>query len=404
MNTSGAPAFIINTAGHFHWDPQSLIGRQGLRWGDQLIFMPFNGHQHCFVLNRTCYQIVSGARFSYDSKNAILTLPSVAAENFKFRLVLYGPSSFEQEERGRFVLVAEEGTFRINQTTSFGSFLERGDELWLGFNKICCALPVSSEGDFFLPHPLLAQDSFLQSDLPLIISGERGTGKRHLATLVHQRSGRRGPCLEIKTMDDLVAASKLHGTTLVVRMSLPKIWPKMKHLALPHGHHHPQARLIVIYDFPLAADDFFPPEILDFLSQGQRICLAPLRQRPTLLNAYCRHFAQHYHLTFTARLLDWYAHYDWPGNWRELENHLQLKRQSARGAKIDFDDLDAGLIPHSAQARNDFLMGRPWPLKYWAQQYLAQIFFAVGNKYRPTAQLLAVSENTVRRMLRNDAK
>jgi len=45
------------------WDEQGLVGRQGLRLGDQLIFLPFSGRRRHFALHRTFYKIVSGPSF-----------------------------------------------------------------------------------------------------------------------------------------------------------------------------------------------------------------------------------------------------------------------------------------------------------------------------------------------------
>ncbi len=421
---SSFPASLLNLAQHYHWDKESLLGRQGLRIGDRLTWLPFNGHQRSFTLNRTYYQIISGESFQYDSATAVLTLPSTAQETFRYQLRLINPASLassssswssswpssstaaEEAEPGRYVLLAEEMPFRLNQAFSFCSFLERGDEIMLGFNKLYCAFAASNE-DCGAPHPILGQHRFIQSDLPLVISGEPGTGKRRLAALVHQNSGRQGGYLEVNTPADLPRPSLVHDMTLVVRTALPPLWPLLQKLLSLSDRHPAVARLIVLYDYafhktPPVAEKW-DSEILTFLGRGQKVFLEPLRQHPAWIRAYCQNFGQKYHLFFTPRLLQWYERYTWPGNFQELENHLQLKRQSSPLAKIDFDELDAPLIAAATADREGPLMGRPWPLKFMEQQYLAQVFFASGNQRRKTAQLLGITENTVRRILKKMA-
>ena len=135
----------------------------------------------------------------------------------------------------------------------------------------------------------------------------------------------------------------------------------------------------------------------NFFAHGLTVELDPLREHPEWIRAYCLQFAEKHHVYFTRRLREWYLRYPWPGNWRELADHLLKKLENAKFAKLDFDELDEPLI--ASGPGTPPLDGRPWPLRQMQRQYMARVFYGVGNQYRKAAELLAVTENTLRRVL-----
>ena len=207
--------------------------------------------------------------------------------------------------------------------------------------------------------------SAAQTDEPLLIEGERGTGRERVARLVHELGPRRGqPFVRVDPdLDDEPPAldsdlARAFGGTLLVK-------------EIAHVGHGPQrkllralveceegkcaVRLIASTGVDLdraVSDQLFDSELYDKL-RAVRLVIPPLRKRPDDVKLLLEHFGVSEArelglepLKFSRRALQKLSGYSWPGNVGELRDVVRrlCVRASAHGA-VDMGDVEATLPP-----------------------------------------------------------
>ncbi|MDC0719278.1 sigma-54-dependent transcriptional regulator [Nannocystis bainbridge] len=221
------------------------------------------------------------------------------------------------------------------------------------------------------------------SPVSVLVTGERGTGKQHLARLIHQWSGRRGPfvSLQCSGFTDEACARELFGVReggAVLREGrLVEADGGTLFLAdvdeLPAGVQAALLRFLQDRTFcrvgdsePLQAD----VRVIAATSQelgaarGSKLRedlyyrlnvvslrMASLRERrddvPLLAMYFLRQFAAQAHrpvIGFSERALGVLLGCDWSGNIRQLENSVERAVVLARGAEIEPRDLPRELM------------------------------------------------------------
>lgn len=180
------------------------------------------------------------------------------------------------------------------------------------------------------------------TDLPIWLSGERGTELDSLAMLIHRLRGMPGDSLHVWNMDELGAndLSSLQANpsartqypseiTLVARHvnSAPIPLQKLLYDKLVDGLGSVTSRRIIVLSnsVELGRDQVgrVLPELFAFLLPT-RVDIPPLRKRTEDLAALITYFAiSHGFETpvprFTPESLDALMHYNWPGNNQELD-------------------------------------------------------------------------------------
>lgn len=208
-----------------------------------------------------------------------------------------------------------------------------------------------------------------QMDQPVLIEGERGTGRERVARLLHEIGPRKHNGFvrvdpdeedEPPRVEDQLA--RAHGGTLLVK-------------EIAHVGRGPQRKLLralkrtagsvntgSCFDVRVVAstgvdlqravaDELFEAELYERLG-AVRIALPPLRRRPEDIPALLDHFGRNEarevgtdKLSFNARAVDKLQSYSWPGNVAELRDVVRRLCLRKRRGQIELGDVEAVLPP-----------------------------------------------------------
>jgi transcriptional regulator with GAF, ATPase, and Fis domain len=250
----------------------------------------------------------------------------------------------------------------------------------------------------FAEHGLLGQSLALEevfrtavkasyfSHLPVLLTGETGTGKQRLAEAIHtldaDRRGKPFVTLNCSALSKTLAESELFGHTRGAfsgaqgeRLGLFRsadggtllldevgeldleLQPKLlrvlqERLLLPVGEDAEQpvdVRILAATNRPLeqmVAEGKFRADLYQRLNVF-RIRIPPLRERPEDIEVQARHFLQRYQQEriqpvqdFGPRVLEALRLLPWEGNSRQLENLIrELLAHKEGGARVELEDL-----------------------------------------------------------------
>jgi len=210
------------------------------------------------------------------------------------------------------------------------------------------------------------------SRVPLTIVGEPGTGKRTVATTIHQNAG--GPVSRLRHLDCAALPPEMleralfsnliggdgdgDGSTVVLAnvLELPRDLQARLATAL-NGPRRFLATSAVAPDVARARgtlrDDLY------FGLTALVIALQPLRERLEDVPLLARHFLERTNLRascrrvgFTSEAVEVLLAYDWPGNLRELLRVVEASCANATGDLIRPSDLPASIRGNLASAYN----------------------------------------------------
>jgi DNA-binding NtrC family response regulator len=228
-------------------------------------------------------------------------------------------------------------------------------------------------------------DQVAFSDVPILVTGEHGTGKELVARSIHQRSGRRGPFVALnagalaegtfeselfghvrgaftdaKMAREGAFARAQGGTLFLDEIANMPLSQQAKLLRVVQERQYQPlgasalsvstARIVSATNVDvdaLARAGQFRPDLLYRLNTI-RLHVPPLRQRlselPGLLDGFLRRELERYGLPvpeLQPGVLERLAAHDWPGNVRELEHVIQRAvLLSARGGVLGPEHLD----------------------------------------------------------------
>lgn len=406
----------------------------GLRLGDSCSISPSQGKKKAFTLNRKRIDLVSQQYRPKDLAMSYIELPR-HQETFHYRL--------ELEEAGhgkdRFSLRTLEGhPFWINGLAAKEAYVERADRLYIQDNKIYFApFNLKEMLDRKLEHPILLEQSLLKSELKILITGETGTGKSHLAQKIHDKSERRGGFVAVNlasynpqlieselfghkrgaftgaTQDKNGAFSQAqHGTLFLDEIdSLPldiqtklltfldnKKFRKVGEVKEETIH----TRLIFASGRPLenlVEQGLFRKDLYYRMKSGHSLELTSLRNDVQKIKDACQRFALDNGVSFSLRLIEFYQTLAWPGNLRQLLGHLEKKKVLSRSTKLDFDDLDEELLLQSSDLMSLPSLDELIPMDQHKLNYVKRALSLCEGNYSLTARKLQISEKTVRSLL-----
>jgi DNA-binding NtrC family response regulator len=287
------------------------------------------------------------------------------------------------------------------------------------------------------------------ADVPVMISGETGTGKERLARHIHQRSGRRGGFAVVHCSSLSLASTELGGDAGTRGGALgasdrgtlffddvgdlsPGLQCELLRLLRNNGPTDgapwAQTRIITSTSTELSEavlKGHFRRDLFYRLA-GAPVKLLPLRQRPGDIVPLANHFLRMHvrgAVQQPPRLLGQDAiaalrQYRWPGNVRELENVIRLsllttseRELTAEDFRLELDrsiDHDtiatlSGDSPHKKLAGLlTHLLQNPGAHLYDDVEGLlvAEAFRTTGGNQVHTATLLGISRNVVRTLLK----
>src|SRR5580658_2220757 len=214
-------------------------------------------------------------------------------------------------------------------------------------------------------------------DCPVLLEGERGTGRELVARVLHAHSNRRSAGfvrIDSEFYEKHQVEEKLHradgGTLLIKEVAHVGRDPQrylVQLLKLQKGPEEgpgpgpesgpaggPNVRVLAStgVDLGLAvAAGLFDPEIYQRLG-ALRISIPNLRCRPDDVPIFAEHFLRECQtelrrepLSFSARAMDKLKAYSWPGNVAELRDVVRRLSMRARFSTIELADVEAVLPP-----------------------------------------------------------
>lgn len=208
-------------------------------------------------------------------------------------------------------------------------------------------------------------------DCPVLLEGERGTGRELVARVLHAASARRGAGfvrIDNEFFERQRVQEKLRravgGTLLVKEVAQMGKAPQRQLLDLLRQAEDSTApaerkpdgtvRILASSGVDLAVAvraGLFDEETYQRLG-GTRIMLPTLRSRPDDVPALAEHFLQtlltelnREPLAFSSRAMDKLRAYSWPGNVAELKDVVRRMVLRARDSTIELADVEAALPP-----------------------------------------------------------
>ena len=284
----------------------------------------------------------------------------------------------------------------------------------------------------------LAMDSIrraAQSDLPVMLRGEHGTGKTMFAEFMHRHSRRaHRPFVTVNcpSMSEELAASELFGHrrgsfTGAVMDQLGKVegaeggslfldelgdlptGVQARILRFLQDHaferlgetvtRYADVRLITATNHDLEAliaNGSFRPDLFFRLS-GIEITIPPLRERRSDVLVLAQRFLQAQAakqgraLGLGAETANLLTAYDWPGNVRELSNEIHRAVVMAKGPVITPDDLSARL---RGAARSQVYLGGDFTLRQIGDEHVTQVLMRHG-RVGEVARVLDIERSTL---------
>lgn len=146
-------------------------------------------------------------------------------------------------------------------------------------------------------------------------------------------------------------------------------------------------------------------EDLFYRLSAVQLRLPPLSERKEDLPLLERHFlekyAKQYGRIFTGisrRAQDMLAHYDWPGNIRELENVIAGACILSEGPVLDVDDFPAALTLGPEKTANSRFVS----LRELERKYAREVLEAFGGNKQKAAEVLGISRSTLYNILSDE--
>jgi transcriptional regulator of acetoin/glycerol metabolism len=420
---------------------ETSIGLKGVREDDEFLLDLFQDRRRVFRLKRTKYNITTGPKFSFNYTTAEMQLPVFGLMPAEFEIILVQHNTATSyNEKSRYLMRSlKETPFRLNGVQCFEAFLERGDIVDIGFNRIQFLKPKSLM--HLSEEQNLLSDEMIKSQLNIMIEGETGTGKTTLAKAIHDESERDGRFvhLNLSSFSPSLIESELfghvkgaftgaisekrgaileanRGTLFLDEIDSLTIELQTKLLLFLDNHevravggnmaHKADVRLIfasgtkmrVLLDQQKMRRDFYYR-----LTSGVVISLVSLRDQPHKIKELCSEYEIKNLITFSDELIEFYKQCPWPGNIRQLNSHLQKKRILSNGKKMILDHQDLDLLNFKEDARG-FENHQLKTLEEIKMDYCLNVFMKLEKNYLKASKLLDISPNTLKAMLVNRNK
>ncbi len=414
---------------------ESIVGGRGLREEDEFVLEAFQERKKTYRLKRFRYLFKTAKNFHFDSTSGEVTLPVLEKYFQDYELVLIKHNMARSyDERSRYLFRSLGDTpFKINGILAFEAFVERGDTIDIGYNRIHFPRP-QPKMKLVKDEPVLSAE-MMKSSLNIMIEGETGTGKTTLAKKIHEESCRQGQFvhLNLSSFSPGLIESELFGhvkgaftgamtekkgaileahkgtlfldeidsLTLELQTKLLLFLDNQEFRAV--GGNHPvqsNVRLIFASGTPLKillSEGKMRRDFYYRLTSGLVIGLESLRSNPERIQECCREFEQKEFCVLSDELVQFYSQCPWPGNLRQLFSHLQKKKILSGGKKLSLDQGDY-LLKEETNVLE--LACNEWrTLEEMKRDYCATVFNKSEKNFSKASRILEISPNTLKAML-----
>jgi two-component system response regulator AtoC len=282
------------------------------------------------------------------------------------------------------------------------------------------------------------------SNVPMLITGESGTGKGALALAIHKASGRAaGPFTPINmaslpselfeaefyghtagaftgaTRERKGYVEQTHGGTLFLdeigtlplelQGKLLRVLQEGEFMRLGSSHHK-FADLRIVTATNATLDELLQQgrfrKDLYYRLKGAWLHLPPLSRRLEDIPLLAAHFAAQCHFSgerppITSEAMELLMYYPFPGNIRELRSIIQTSANLSQGAPISPSFLPQEVRqsrPRPLKAEGAGY-GNVVPLAQWEKEYILKVYQRSGRNKTVAAQWLGIGVNTLRRKL-----
>jgi len=200
----------------------------------------------------------------------------------------------------------------------------------------------------------------MNSELPVLISGESGTGKTLIAQVLHDFSDRRNMPLVRMRADDLVeldGPSKIlararNGTILIEEISDLDAAEQGRLVSMidSPGEYSPRFLATLVGDMTEAVDELKVRRDLFYRLGGAPITVPPLRERfddiPLLASFFLEKVDRETGISrnFDQAAIKLIQRYTWPGNVRQLENMVKRLGLTAKEVIISVGEVEQALL------------------------------------------------------------
>lgn len=410
------------------------IETAGVRLGDSCSIFPIHGKKKAFTLNRHCIDLVSQKYRPDNLSMTYIELPSTDIHPFHYRLELD-----KTETEARFVMKTLAGqAFWLNGLAAKEAYVERKDRLFIDENKLNFdPFDLSEILSRHFEHEILMEQGLLESQLNILIQGETGTGKSHLARKIHEKSGRFGKFVSVNlssfnpqlieselfghkkgaftgaTHDKDGAFSEASGGTLFIDEidSLPfdlqtKLLTFLDNRKFRRVGEIRESCISTRLIFAsgrrletLIQQGSFRKDFYFRLKSGHTVDLLPLRNDTEKIRNAIQFYSLSQSVSLSQRLSDFYETLAWPGNLRQLFGHLDKKKVLTRSTKLDFDMLDEDLMLQSSDLMTLSAPMDILPMQTFKEEYVKKAVSVCDGNISLTARKLRLSEKTVKAIL-----
>lgn len=419
---------------------ENTIGLKGVREDDQFSMELFQESKQVHRLKRTKYRIITASKFEFNFKTSEISLPVFGSTPAEFELVLIPDfRSRNFNEKSRYLMRSlSNHPFRLNGVQCFEAFLERGDLVDIGFNRIHFLKPKNlyliEENQEYLT------EEIVRSSLNIMIEGETGSGKTTLARKIHQASERGGRFihLNLSSFSPSLIESEIfghvkgaftgaisekrgaileahRGTLFLDEIDSLSIELQTKLLLFLDslevravgGNSTQKADVRLIFASGSRLKQLVESEKMrrDFyyrLISGVVICLPSLRDNPKVIKELCQKYESENYVILSDELIAFYQECSWPGNIRQLMSHLNKKKILSLGKKIVLDNIDNDLLYENEDSLwRSFNMK---PLEEVKMDYCLNVFIRSDKNYAKSSKILDISPNTLKALLANREK
>jgi two-component system response regulator AtoC len=252
------------------------------------------------------------------------------------------------------------------------------------------------------------------TNLPVLLTGEHGTGKGLVAAEIHRRSARAERpfvivrCVSIPQAMDEKPWGRAEGGTIF----FDEITEMVSSLQakLVEELHSVEMRVIAATDRDLereVAAGRFRTDLFYRLNPVS-IALQPLRERREDIPPLAQSFADRVYslsppVKFSPEALELLVRYNWPGNIRELENAV-VRAMGLSDGTVRIKDLPQRVRQQSGRSSEEFT-GEPevedWvPLSEIEGRYVARVLEHTRGNKQAAARVLGVDRKTLDRMIK----